>query len=320
MAHLTRFGRLLRRARWASLLPLAPLAAQEATTIARAGATVTLTATADGAGPLQYQWTFAGQVLPGATSATLVLERVNARQAGRYGVKVVNSLGSAEAPPVVLALDAASLLPLASLPARVVAGGTLALSASSPAPADARWQWLRDGQPIAGATSSVLVVRPAAAAAYQLRLTTGGREEFSAEVVPRTGAVPRGLANLSTRGLVSPEAALIGGVVVPPEWARTLLIRGVGPGLAAFGVASPLAQPSLRLRDAAGRLIATEAGWSGAARSALVDAAAAVGAFPLTAAADVAILLTLPPGAYTVEIAASGNARGEALLEIYDVP
>lgn len=320
MAHLTQFVRLGGRVSGAALFLAAPVVAQEATTIARAGANVTLTATADGAAPLQFQWSLAGQPLPGATQASLVLERVNARQAGRYGVRVVNPLGSAEAPPVALAIDASSLLPLAALPERVVAGGTLALSASLPAPADARWQWLRDGQPIAGATNSVLVVRPAAAAGYQLRLTTGGREEFSAEVVPRAGAAPRGLANLSTRGLVSPEAALIGGVVIPPDWARTLLIRAVGPGLAAFGVTSPLAQPNLRLRDASGRLIATEAGWSGAARGALAEAAAAVGAFPLSNAADVAILLTLPPGAYTAEIAATGTARGEALLEIYDVP
>ena len=300
-------------------LSLPPVAAQETVVTARAGATVTLTATADGVAPLSYEWSLAGQPLPGATNASLILERVNARQAGRYGVRVVNALGSAAATPVALAIDASSLVPLASLPDRVVAGGTLALSAAPPVPADARWQWLRDGQPIAGATNSLLVVRPAAAAVYQLRLTTGGREELSAEVTPRTGAAPRGLANLSTRGLVSPEVALIGGVVIPPDWSRTLLIRAVGPGLAAFGVASPLAQPTLRLRDAAGRLLATEAGWSGAARSALADAGAAVGAFP-RAAADVAILLTLPPGAFTVEVAAVGNARGEALLEVYDVP
>lgn len=320
MALHLRLARLVGRTRWVPLLLGSTLAGQEATTTVRVGATVTLTATADGAAPLQYQWTFAGQPLAGATNNSLVLERVSARQAGRYGVRVVNPLGGAEAPPVALALDPASLLPLAALPNRVVAGGTLALSAASPSPADARWQWLRNGQPIAGATNSILVVRPAAAAAYQLRLTTGGREEFSAEVTPLAGSAPRGLANLSTRGLVSPEAALIGGVVIPPEWSRTLLIRAVGPGLAAFGVASPLAQPTLRLRDAAGRLVATEAGWSGVARAALADAAATVGAFPLTAAADVAILLTLPPGAYTAEVAAVGSARGEALLEIYDVP
>ena len=315
----SQFARKFGSALGAMVLTFSPLAAQETSVTARAGSSVTLTATADGAAPLQYQWSFAGQTLSGATNASLVLERVNARQAGRYGVRVFNPLGGAEAPPISLAIDAASLLPLAAPPARVVSGGTLALSASSPAPADARWQWLRDGQPIAGATNSVLVVRPAAVAAYQLRLTTAGRDEFSAEVTPRSGTAPRGLVNLSTRGLVSPEAALIGGVVIPPEWARTLLIRAVGPGLAAFGVASPLAQPTLRLRDAAGRLLASEAGWTGGARSALADAAAAVGAFPL-AAADVAMLLTLPPGAFTVEVAAVGTARGEALLEVYDVP
>ena len=46
---------------------------------------------------------------------------------------------------------------------------------------------------------------------------------------------------------------------------------------------------------------------------ALADAAAAVGAFPL-ASADVAMLLTLPPGAFTVEVAAVGAARGESRM------
>lgn len=313
------FARRLGSALGLIALTLPPIAGQETVVTARAGATVTLTATADGAAPLSYEWTFAGQTLPGATNASFVLERVNARHAGLYGVRVANSEGSAQALPVALSIDASALLPLASRPERVVAGGTLALSAALPAPADARWQWLRDGQPIAGATNSVLVVRPAVVAGYQLRLTSGGREEFSAEVAPRTGSAPRGLANLSTRGLVSPDAALISGVVIPPEWSRTLLIRAVGPGLAAFGVASPLPQPTLRLRDSAGRLVATEAGWTGAVRSALADAAAAVGAFPLVAA-DVAMLLTLPPGAYTAEAASVGSGRGEVLLEVYDVP
>jgi hypothetical protein len=80
-----------------------------------------------------------------------------------------------------------------------------------------------------------------------------------------------------------------------------------------------LAQPTLRLRDGAGRLLATEAGWSSSASSALAEAAAAVGAFPL-AAGDVAILLTLPPGAYTAEVTSLGIGRGEVLLEVYDVP
>ncbi|MFM9092690.1 MAG: hypothetical protein ACKOUK_13250, partial [Verrucomicrobiota bacterium] len=175
-------------------LTLPPVAGQETAVTARAGSTVTLTATADGAAPLQYQWTLGGQDLPGATGVSLVLERLSSRQAGRYGVRAMNPLGSAASPPVALAIDPSSLLPLASLPERVVAGGTLALSAALPAPADARWQWLRDGQPIAGATNSVLIVRPAVAAGYQLRLTTAGREEFSAEVTPRSGSAPRGLA------------------------------------------------------------------------------------------------------------------------------
>jgi len=46
-----------------------------------------------------------------------------------------------------------------------------------------------------------------------------------------------------------------------------------------------------------------------------------VGAFPLPAnSADSAILVTLPPGNYSAQVAGANGATGVALVEVYEVP
>jgi hypothetical protein len=53
----------------------------------------------------------------------------------------------------------------------------------------------------------------------------------------------------------------------------------------------------------------------------IATAASSVGAFPLTpGSADSASLVTLPPGAYTVQVTGVGNTTGVALAEIYELP
>jgi hypothetical protein len=49
--------------------------------------------------------------------------------------------------------------------------------------------------------------------------------------------------------------------------------------------------------------------------------AEAVGAFPLGAASkDAALVVTLPPGSYTVHVSGVGGSTGVALVEVYLVP
>ena len=53
----------------------------------------------------------------------------------------------------------------------------------------------------------------------------------------------------------------------------------------------------------------------------LTTATREVGAFNLAAnSEDAALLITLPPGPYTVEVKGKDGSEGVALLEIYDVP
>ena len=128
------------------------------------------------------------------------------------------------------------------------------------------------------------------------------------------------LVNLSTRARLAPRGALTAGFVVRGEQALTILVRGVGPSLLAFGVGEAVATPRLVLAGTAG-VLAENQGWASAPNAgALREAAARAGAFPVSGmAADAALLVTLPPGAYTAALAPTGSGGGVGLIEVYEV-
>lgn len=167
---------------------------------------------------------------------------------------------------------------------------------------------------------------------YTLQLTSapGGTGEVVAELYDLDPEVlesrpyaadPARLINVSARGPVSSAAPLIGGFVLRGGGTRTLLIRAAGPALSAFGVAGPLAAPTVTVL-AGDRIQATNTGWSSAPDPATLRAAAAsVGAFPFPdGSRDSALLVTLPAGAYTAHAGTADGAGGTVLLEIYEVP
>lgn len=128
--------------------------------------------------------------------------------------------------------------------------------------------------------------------------------------------------NLSTRARVGTgDGVLIGGFVVSGPAYKRMLIRGVGPTLRAFGLDDALADPVLTIRSGE-NIVATNDRWqAGANTNAVAAANTAVGAFALAnGSEDAALVVTLPPGAYTVEIAGKSDQEGIALLEIYELP
>jgi hypothetical protein len=79
---------------------LAPwFTAQPQSQTATAGTDVTLGATAQGTGPLAYQWRLNNLALPGATDACLSLSNIQPAQAGTYTVLVTNLAGSVVSAP-----------------------------------------------------------------------------------------------------------------------------------------------------------------------------------------------------------------------------
>jgi hypothetical protein len=173
-------------------------------------------------------------------------------------------------------------------------------------------------QRFSGDSPSTLSTSTLLAAAYSSTLQrfvvvgTGG-------TILVSNSKPTVFGNVSTRGYVSPAETFIGGFVVQGTSPRTVLIRGDGPVLGTFGVPSPLLDPVVSVYDSSGGVIATNTGWGTNTSPAAISAAAQeVGAFALPASsADSALLLTLPPGSYTVQITSAGGNSGIALFEAY---
>ncbi|MBI5767233.1 MAG: DUF1800 family protein [Verrucomicrobia bacterium] len=125
------------------------------------------------------------------------------------------------------------------------------------------------------------------------------------------------LANISTRGQVGADADNIFGGFVIAGGPKTVLVRAIGPGLAAFGVPGTLTDPTLTIFDSKNAAVASNDNWNAADATQF----SGVGAFPLpTGSKDAVVVTTLQPGAYTAQISGVGTANtGVALLEVYDV-
>jgi len=131
------------------------------------------------------------------------------------------------------------------------------------------------------------------------------------------------VVNLSTRTHVSPGGdPVIGGFIVSDKPCR-VLIRGVGPGLARFGVADPLADPYITVfKNGSNQAFAFNDNWEERYDAPeIVEVSRTIGAFALAPGSkDSAYLLELTPGTYTVHLTTYAGTAGTALLEIYLIP
>lgn len=239
---------------------------------------------------------------------------------------------------------------VSSAPAPVYNGrfNSLALTAPSFSAADATAVWnavkaagFLDENNYVKDTPTLDAVRTALPTAYQARAAdvlaqiaiAAATQEFYSEANSRVvaflnarvagtpGPTPGRLVNLSTRTKISfvGDSFTLGFNIAGTAKA-TLLIRGIGPALAKFGLPSALLAPRLEVNKGS-TIIATNEGWDkGGNGTAIATAAANVGAFPLAAGdADTAVLLTLDPGTYTATIRGINGAIGDVLAEVYDV-
>ena len=135
-----------------------------------------------------------------------------------------------------------------------------------------------------------------------------------------TATTPR-IVNISARVQVGTGGnILIAGFAIGGSTSKTVLIRASGPALVPFGVTGTLPDPQLQLHAGDGSVIATNAAWGGNAQ--IASEAASVGAFEWSSPSsnDSALLITLPPGAYTAQVAGASGDTGVALVEVYEVP
>lgn len=123
------------------------------------------------------------------------------------------------------------------------------------------------------------------------------------------------MLNISTRGRVGTgEDVLIGGFI--NRSGGRLVLRAIGPSLAGFGVASPLPDPVLTLKDINGATLATNDDWASSSQAPDITA---TGLAP-TNSAESAILTSLPAGNYTAVVSGKGSNTGIAVVEVYQLP
>jgi hypothetical protein len=207
---------------------------------------------------------------------------------------------------------------------------TFAVSAfGSPAPT---YQWYFNGNPISGSNTTRLLLSPptALAGSYTCQATNiYGSATTSAAIltVLSSSANPGRLGNLSVLTLAGNGAQPltlgfeVGGAFT--NGTQTLLVRGDGPLLAAapFTLTGTLADPVINLfPSGSSTALATDDNW-GSNQAAVSAAEASTFAYPLTAGSlDAALVSTLAPGAYSVQITGNPNGTGAglALAEVYD--
>ena len=138
---------------------------------------------------------------------------------------------------------------------------------------------------------------------------------------PSVGANFASLANLSALGSAGQgSAALTVGFVQSGSANKTMLLRGIGPGLTPFGIPGALSDPLLTLFDASANVQLTNNNWQDGGQGLAVAAAdTAVGAFALAnGSLDAALVTALAPGAHTFAVSGVGTTSGIALAEAYD--
>jgi hypothetical protein len=123
------------------------------------------------------------------------------------------------------------------------------------------------------------------------------------------------IMNMSTRGKVGiGDEAMIGGFILGGSGPSKVIVRAIGPSLAASGVSGALSDPVLELRDSDGSLLFENDDWRSSQEQEILDST-----IPPSNDKESAIVATLPPGSYTELVRGADNSTGVALVEVYNL-
>jgi hypothetical protein len=125
------------------------------------------------------------------------------------------------------------------------------------------------------------------------------------------------LRNMSTRGSVGTgDNVLISGFIVGDVDSATVVVRALGPTLGfSYGVSGALSDPTLTIYDSTGSVIASNDNWLDNINWIDVQK----NALSPKDQRESALVLHLPPGAYTAIVRGANGATGNALAEVYNL-
>lgn len=136
------------------------------------------------------------------------------------------------------------------------------------------------------------------------------------ELYDVTANTPANANNISARGHVgSGDDVMIAGFIIGGSQSRNVLIRVVGPSLAAAGVQGTLQDPILELHDHDGAMIASNDNWKVTQQPQIE----ATGLAPTDDREAAILASSLSPGSYTAIAAGAANTTGVALVEVYQL-
>lgn len=122
-----------------------------ASTSAELNGSVTLTAGALGTSAVSYQWSFEGEIIPGATGATYTINPVLRANEGNYTVTVTNASGSQTSRPAYVDVLAEPEIVTSPVGVNKVVGQTVSLTVVAKGAGTLSYRWLRNGQDLADA-------------------------------------------------------------------------------------------------------------------------------------------------------------------------
>jgi hypothetical protein len=137
------------------------------------------------------------------------------------------------------------------------------------------------------------------------------------EVYDTTGGVDAELANISTRGFVlSGNNVMIAGFILGGNANTNVVVRGIGPSLAQFGLSPVLSDPTLELHDGNGATLTVNDNWTDDPVSAAQ--LVAKGLAPSNPK-ESGIFTSLPAGQFTAILAGKNGGTGIGVVEVYNL-
>ena len=164
------------------------------------------------------------------------------------------------------------------------------------------------------ATSPTATATATATASPSINPLSSPTPAATATATATPTATPLRALNVSTRLPVGTgDKAMIAGFIITGNAAKPVVLRGLGPSLASFGIGGVLLDPMLELRASNGILIFPNDDWKNFQRDQIEGTP-----FQPSDDRESVIMATLSPAAYTVILSGKSNTQGVGLIEVYD--
>jgi parallel beta helix pectate lyase-like protein len=246
-------------------------------------------------------------IVPEFTGGVMTLSATFKNAAGATLSTVTNSLGATSGPTTITFSGVpATLAPGASVAITATASSGVAVTLTSATPTVCTVS----GSTVTGAAIGTCTINGNAAASGAFGAATNSASFLVSTDPPR-------LANISTRmEVLTGSNVMIAGFVIGGSTSKTVAILAQGPSLIPAGIPNALPNPTMQLvRSSDGAVIATNDDWGTDPNAAQLQAKGLAPPNPL----ESGLLVTLPPGAYTVVISGVGGSVGVGLVGVFEV-